>query len=57
MLHLDATEDRPRLLIGTGTDPVELCRVQPAGKKPMPALDWWRGIAARGTENPELVAS
>lgn len=32
-----------RLLVGTSTDPVELRRVQPAGKKPMDAADWWRG--------------
>jgi methionyl-tRNA formyltransferase len=35
-----------RLLIGTATDPVELISVQPAGKKPMAAADWWRGRAA-----------
>jgi methionyl-tRNA formyltransferase len=32
-----------RLLVGTATDPVELVTVQPAGKRPMPAVDWWRG--------------
>ncbi|RNE66542.1 methionyl-tRNA formyltransferase [Cryobacterium tepidiphilum] len=41
-----------RVLVGTGTHPLELRRVQPAGKKPMPATDWWRGVAAA-----ELVAS
>jgi methionyl-tRNA formyltransferase len=41
-----------RVLVGTGTHPLELRRVQPAGKKPMPATDWWRGVTA-----PELVAS
>lgn len=35
--------DARRLLVGTGTDPIELLVVQPAGKKPMAARDWWRG--------------
>jgi methionyl-tRNA formyltransferase len=37
-----------RVLAGTGSDPVELRIVQPAGKKPMPAAAWWRGIPAGG---------
>ncbi|TAM69941.1 MAG: methionyl-tRNA formyltransferase [Microbacteriaceae bacterium] len=32
-----------RILIGTISDPLELLRVQPAGRRPMPAADWWRG--------------
>lgn len=32
-----------RVLVGTATQPIELARVQPAGKKPMSAADWWRG--------------
>jgi methionyl-tRNA formyltransferase len=35
-----------RLSVGTATDPIELVTVQPAGKKPMPAADWWRGRPA-----------
>jgi methionyl-tRNA formyltransferase len=35
-----------RVLIGTGTAPLELITVQPAGKTPMKAIDWWRGVAA-----------
>ncbi|MDI2098080.1 methionyl-tRNA formyltransferase [Ruicaihuangia caeni] len=31
------------LLAGTGTTPIELLEVQPAGRKPMRAADWWRG--------------
>jgi len=31
------------LLIGTSSDPIELVRVHPAGKKEMAAADWWRG--------------
>ncbi|WP_022891991.1 methionyl-tRNA formyltransferase [Agromyces subbeticus] len=38
-LRLDAR----RLLIGTATTPLELRRVQPAGKPVMAAADWWRG--------------
>ena len=34
-----------RVVIGTGTDPIELVTVQPAGKKQMLAADWWRGRA------------
>ena len=29
---------------GTGTVPLELLEVQPAGKRAMPAPDWWRGL-------------
>ena len=36
------------ILIGTGTTPLELRRVQPAGRTAMAAGDWWRG-AARAT--------
>ncbi|WP_165070291.1 methionyl-tRNA formyltransferase [Marisediminicola senii] len=35
-----------RLLVGTASDPIELVTVQPAGKKPMAAPDWWRGRPA-----------
>lgn len=35
-----------RVLVGTASHPLELLRVQPAGKTPMNATDWWRGIAA-----------
>ena len=37
--------DGSRILIGTATTPIELLRVHPAGKKPMSATDWWRGLA------------
>lgn len=37
--------DGSRVLAGTGTHAIELLAVQPAGKKPMLALDWWRGVA------------
>ncbi len=32
-----------RLLLGTATDPLHLVTVHPAGKRAMPAADWWRG--------------
>lgn len=31
------------VVVGTASEPVELITVQPAGKKAMPASDWWRG--------------
>jgi methionyl-tRNA formyltransferase len=37
------------LHVGTLTDPIELMTVQPAGKKPMAAADWWRGRPASST--------
>ncbi|RXZ66901.1 methionyl-tRNA formyltransferase [Agromyces albus] len=41
---LIAMHDR-RVLIGTGTVPLELRRVQPSGRTAMAAADWWRGAA------------
>jgi methionyl-tRNA formyltransferase len=35
---------RSRVLVGTGSDPVELGDVQPHGKRPMRAADWARGL-------------
>lgn len=32
-----------RVIVGTASDALELLAVQPAGKSPMPAADWWRG--------------
>jgi methionyl-tRNA formyltransferase len=36
--------ERGRVLVGTATDPVALGEVQPAGRRPMPAGDWARGV-------------
>lgn len=36
--------DGGRVLVGTGTHPVVLDTVQPAGKGAMRAADWWRGV-------------
>ena len=33
------------VLVGTGSHPVELTRIQPSGKKMMTAADWARGQA------------
>jgi len=35
--------DGKRVFVGTASEPIELLTVQPAGKRPMPAADWWRG--------------
>lgn len=32
------------VLAGTATEPIELIEVQPSGKRPMAASDWWRGL-------------
>jgi methionyl-tRNA formyltransferase len=37
-----------RVYLGTGSHPLELLTVQPAGRKAMAAADWWRGL-----QNPE----
>jgi methionyl-tRNA formyltransferase len=38
----------PRVMVGTGTTPVELGDVQQEGKRRMPAADWARGIVNLG---------
>jgi len=40
--------ERRRVLVGTATGPVALGTVQAAGKKPMPATDWARGVRPDG---------
>ncbi|MDE0573067.1 methionyl-tRNA formyltransferase [Demequina sp. B12] len=35
--------DDGKVLVGTGTSPVALSTIAPAGKKPMDAAAWWRG--------------
>jgi methionyl-tRNA formyltransferase len=42
--------ERARVLAGTGTDPVVLGEVRAAGKKPMPAVDWARGVRPAAAE-------
>jgi methionyl-tRNA formyltransferase len=41
-----------KVLVGTGTEPLQLVTVQPAGKTRMTAMDWWRGVSTT-----EVVAS
>jgi len=38
------------VLVGTATTPVRLGSVQPAGKRPMPAADWARGLRLESGE-------
>jgi methionyl-tRNA formyltransferase len=46
--ELDA--GKRRVLVGTATGPVELREVRPAGKRPMPAPDWARGVRIESGE-------
>ncbi|MBS1674840.1 MAG: methionyl-tRNA formyltransferase [Actinobacteria bacterium] len=41
-------------LVGTGTDPLLLLRVQPAGKPAMAAADWFRGLRAQADATVRL---
>ncbi len=41
---------RREVLVGTGSAPVRLLLVQPAGKKPMAAVDWARGVRPEAGE-------
>ncbi|WP_062517188.1 methionyl-tRNA formyltransferase [Demequina gelatinilytica] len=45
-------EEAGEVLVGTGTEPVALSWIAPAGKKPMDAAAWWRG--ARLGEGAQL---
>jgi len=44
---------RDGVVVGTGTAPVRLGDVQPAGKRAMPAADWARGL--RGAHEPLVL--
>jgi methionyl-tRNA formyltransferase len=46
-----------RVLVGTGTTPVRLDGVQPAGKRAMPAVDWARGARIGAGEALGVPAS
>lgn len=35
--------EQERVLVGTGTVPLQLEEIQPEGKRAMRAIDWWRG--------------
>jgi methionyl-tRNA formyltransferase len=45
--------ERDRVLAGTATDPVAVGEVRAAGKRPMPAVDWARGVRIAPTERFE----
>jgi methionyl-tRNA formyltransferase len=49
----DLLVERNRVLVGTGTDPVGLGEVRAAGKKPMSAADWARGVRIGTDEKVE----
>ena len=53
----ELTGDGSRVLIGTASSPLELLQVQPAGKKPMRAADWWRGLATGRPHSADPLAS
>jgi methionyl-tRNA formyltransferase len=42
-----------KVLVGTATEPIELLRVHPEGRKAMDAAAWWRGLNSES----EVVAS
>jgi methionyl-tRNA formyltransferase len=46
----DLLVERERVLVGTGTTPVQLGEVRAAGKKTMPATDWARGVRPMAPE-------
>jgi methionyl-tRNA formyltransferase len=48
--------DGARVLIGTATAPLELIRVQPAGKTAMAATDWWRGMPTQTLHTADRTA-
>jgi methionyl-tRNA formyltransferase len=49
----DLLVEKLRVLAGTTTDPVELGQVRAAGKKPMSAIDWARGMRVSTEESFE----
>jgi methionyl-tRNA formyltransferase len=49
----DLLVEKRRVLAGTSTEPVELGEVRAAGKKPMSAVDWARGMRVSAEERFE----
>jgi methionyl-tRNA formyltransferase len=39
-----------QVCVGTGQGSLELRTLQPPGKRPLPALDWWRGLRVERTQ-------
>jgi methionyl-tRNA formyltransferase len=50
---------KAQVFVGTGTVPLELIRVHPAGRKVMAASDWWRGRPANAATlaEPAIVGA
>jgi methionyl-tRNA formyltransferase len=46
--------DRAEVRVGTGSSPVVLGSVQPAGRRAMPAADWVRGLRRSGDDRFEV---
>ncbi|GAA2526965.1 methionyl-tRNA formyltransferase [Pilimelia columellifera] len=46
----DLLVERDRVLVGAGSGAVELGEVRAAGKRPMSAIDWARGVRVQGSE-------
>ena len=51
----EITATKQSLLIGTATTPLEVRRVQPAGKAAMNATDWWRGFRGAALSGDEKI--
>lgn len=49
--------DGKAVVVGTGTAPIRLVRVQPAGKPAMDAGDWWRGLRVEQAQLGEDAAA
>ncbi|MGV2983678.1 methionyl-tRNA formyltransferase [Microbacterium sp. AGC85] len=51
----EITATKQSLLIGTATTPLEVRRVQPAGKAAMSATDWWRGFRGAALNGDDTI--
>lgn len=51
----EITATKHAVLIGTATSALEVRRVQPAGKAPMNATDWWRGFRGRASSDVDTI--
>lgn len=45
--------DKKEVMVGTGSTPVRLGKIQPPGKKMMNAADWGRGLARQASQSVE----
>ena len=44
---------KKEVMVGTGSTPVRLGKIQPPGKKMMNAADWGRGLARKASQSVE----